>query len=36
MDVFAQNARDGLYFQRVGIPLLYAEKIIDHNYDRIL
>jgi uncharacterized protein len=36
MDVFAQNARDGLYFQRVSIPLLYAEKVLDHNHDGLI
>ena len=36
MDVFAQNARDILYFQRVSIPLLYAEKVLDHNHDGLI
>ena len=29
----AQNLRDALYFQWVYLPLLYAEKVLDHNHN---
>jgi pimeloyl-ACP methyl ester carboxylesterase len=29
----AQNMRDAVYFQWVYLPLLYAEKILDHNHN---
>jgi pimeloyl-ACP methyl ester carboxylesterase len=29
----AQDLRDGVYFQYVYLPLLYAEKVLDHNYN---
>ena len=29
----AQNLRDIAYFQYVGLPLLYAEKVLDHNHN---
>jgi uncharacterized protein len=29
----AQNIRDILYFQRVYLPILYAEKVLDHNHN---
>jgi uncharacterized protein len=27
----AENVRDNVYFQRVYLPLLYAQKVLDHN-----
>jgi uncharacterized protein len=29
----AENVRDGVYFQYVYLPLLYAEKVLDHNHN---
>src|SRR5215212_10864489 len=29
----AQNLRDGLYFQEAYLPMLYAEKVLDHNHN---
>ena len=29
----AQNLRDNAYFQWVGLPLLYAERVLDHNHN---
>lgn len=29
----AQNLRDILYFQYVGLPMLYAQKVLDHNHN---
>ena len=29
----AQNIRDNVYFQYVGMPILYAEKVLDHNHN---
>ena len=29
----AQNLRDSAYFQYVGLPLLYAERVLDHNHN---
>src|SRR5215471_16673107 len=29
----AQNLRDGVYFQWVYLPLLYAERVLDHNHN---
>jgi pimeloyl-ACP methyl ester carboxylesterase len=36
MGAVAQNLSDILYFQVVSIPLLYAEKVLDHNHDGML
>ena len=33
MSTVAQNLRDILYFQSVYLPLLYAEKVLDHNHN---
>jgi uncharacterized protein len=32
----AQNLRDGVYFQWVYLPLLYAEKVLDHNHNGLI
>src|SRR5712691_4898060 len=29
----AQNLRDNAYFQYVVLPLLYAERVLDHNHN---
>jgi pimeloyl-ACP methyl ester carboxylesterase len=29
----AQNLRDSLYFQQAYLPMLYAEKVLDHNHN---
>ena len=29
----AENVRDNVYFQYVYLPLLYAEKVLDHNHN---
>ncbi|MFL6524045.1 MAG: alpha/beta hydrolase family protein [Nitrososphaera sp.] len=29
----AQNLRDGVYFQEAYLPMLYAEKVLDHNHN---
>jgi uncharacterized protein len=34
--VAAQNLRELGYFQGVYLPLLYAEKVLDHNHDGLL
>jgi uncharacterized protein len=36
MGALAQNLREIGYFQAVHIPLLYAEKVLDHNHDGLL
>jgi hypothetical protein len=36
MGTVAQNLRNLLYYQAVSIPLLYAEKVLDHNHDGLL
>jgi hypothetical protein len=36
MGVVAQNLRDLQFFQIVSTPLLYAEKVLDHNHDGLL
>jgi uncharacterized protein len=36
MGVVAQNLCDLAYLQSVGTPLLYAEKVLDHNHDGLL
>jgi uncharacterized protein len=33
MGTVAQNLRDIVYFQNVYLPLLYAEKVLDHNHN---
>lgn len=33
MGAEAQNFRDILYFQHIGIPLLYAEQVLDKNHN---
>jgi uncharacterized protein len=33
LSTVAQNLRDILYFQSVYLPLLYAEKVLDHNHN---
>ena len=32
----ADNLRDGVYFQWVYLPLLYAEKVLDRNRNSIV
>ena len=32
----AHNLRDGVYFQWVYLPLLYAEKVLDRNRNSIV
>jgi uncharacterized protein len=34
MSAQAENVRDGAYFQYVYLPLLYAQKVLDHNHNR--
>ena len=29
----AENVRDNVYFQYVYLPLLYAQKVLDHNHN---
>src|SRR5205823_10064950 len=29
----AQNMRDSVYFQWVYLPMLYAQKVLDHNHN---
>ena len=36
MGAVAQNLRDLLYLQVVGIPLLYSQKVLDHNHNGLL
>jgi uncharacterized protein len=36
MAATAQNESEILYFQIVNLPLLYAEKVLDHNHDGLL
>src|SRR5437763_202841 len=36
MGTVAQNLRELLYFQSVSIPLLYAEKVLDHDHSGML
>jgi pimeloyl-ACP methyl ester carboxylesterase len=36
MGAAAQNLRELAYFQSVYLPLLYAEKVLDHNHDGLL
>jgi pimeloyl-ACP methyl ester carboxylesterase len=36
MGAVAQNLSDIAYLQGVSIPLLYAEKVLDHNHDGML
>jgi alpha-beta hydrolase superfamily lysophospholipase len=36
MGAVAQNLRELLYFQSVSIPLLYAEKVLDHDHSGML
>jgi alpha-beta hydrolase superfamily lysophospholipase len=36
MGAVAQNLSDISYFQGVSLPLLYAEKVLDHNHDGML
>jgi alpha-beta hydrolase superfamily lysophospholipase len=36
MGTVAQNLRDLLYLQVVGIPLLYSQKVLDHNHNGLL
>jgi uncharacterized protein len=32
----AENARDNVYFQWVYLPLLYAQKVLDHNHNGLI
>src|SRR5437868_7628560 len=32
----AQNLRDNVYFQYVGLSMLYAQKILDHNHNGLI
>ena len=32
MSAVAQNLRDNAYFQYVSLPMLYAQKVLDHNH----
>jgi len=36
MGAVAQTERQLLYFQVVSLPLLYAEKVLDHNHDGLI
>ena len=36
MGTVAQTERQLLYFQVVSLPLLYAEKVLDHNHDGLI
>jgi uncharacterized protein len=36
MGAVAQNIREIGYFQGLYLPLLYAEKVLDHNHDGLL
>jgi pimeloyl-ACP methyl ester carboxylesterase len=32
----AQNLRDNVYFQYVFLPIVYAEKVLDHNHNGLI
>ena len=36
MGALAQNASEMLYFQRVSLPILYAQKVLDKNHNGLL
>ena len=36
MGAAANNTRDSVYFREVTIPLLYAQRVLDHNHNGLI